>query len=52
MVVVVVVVVALVVAEEDHSGHDHGHVYGHDLQRMLRDYGERYALDGTGLALF
>jgi hypothetical protein len=41
LVVVVVVVLVVAVADGDHSGHGHGHdhVYGHDLLRLLRDYG-------------
>ena len=37
VVVVVDVFVVLAMADEDHSGH--GHVYGHDLPRLSRDYG-------------
>jgi hypothetical protein len=31
--------VVVVVADGSHSGHDHGHVYGHDLLRLSRGSG-------------
>jgi hypothetical protein len=36
---VVLVDVALAVADEDHSGHVHLYVHGHDLLRLSRDCG-------------
>jgi hypothetical protein len=41
--VVLVVVVAVAMADGDRSGHgqDHGHVYGHDLPRLSRDWGNK-----------